>query len=110
MQLLWIELTALLLLIAILVLRCWQRSRRVARAEAARPLGHGFDTTLIGARLKEIRRDYTGSGAPRSRRSPNHDVIAIAVRRSLATLSYFRSARLRQTELPSPPEAEGFSR
>jgi len=103
MQLLWFELGALALLISLLIWRFWQRAKRFAQQERALPSGHGFDTTQVQARLKQVRQDY-GITAQRARRTLNHDLIVMAVRRSLKTLSYFRSKQAAPTD-----NAEGSS-
>ena len=105
MQLLWLELTALALLIGLLIWRCWRQARRIAREVSPLPPGHGFDAIPVQARLLAVREDYSVMAAARYRRNPNHDLIALAVRRSLAKLSYFRSAqanRAETTERESP--------
>ena len=98
MRLLWFEFGALTLLVLLLVWR-WRRYARLsARRERNLPPGHGFDTTLIQMRLNHLRQDYVAGAGPRGRKPPGYELIVIAVRRSLAKLSYFRSAQARQTE------------
>jgi hypothetical protein len=94
MQLIWFELGALTLLVLLLIWRCRKYAERCARKAKYLPPGHGFQTTLVQERLNQLRQDYGSFAASRPRRSPTHDLIVEAVRRSLVKLSYFRSARV----------------
>ncbi|HEX5221805.1 MAG TPA: hypothetical protein VFZ59_19730 [Verrucomicrobiae bacterium] len=98
MLLLWFELAALALLMGLLIWLCRRRAKRVAREMSPLGPGHGFDAMPVQARLQAVRQDYTTISASRYRQNPNHDLIAMAVRRSLAKLSYFRSAAASHTE------------
>jgi len=109
MPLLWFELAMLALLVLLLILLLIRRSRQMARQEKLLPPGHGFDTSHLQARVKEVRQDYIGTAVPRPRQTPNHDLFALAVRRSLATLSYFRSAKSRATDAAEKESHESGS-
>ena len=98
MQILWFEVSALVLLI--LLLRLLQRldAKQAAREQEAMPPGHGFDAKHLQVRLDKSRLDCTAAQL-RPRKNPNHDLVSAAVRRSLKQLSYFRSARAREEEM-----------
>jgi len=98
MQLLWFELSALLLLISFLIWSRWQHAKRFARLEKILPPAHGMDTTLVQIRLQQVRQDYQAAAALRNRSNPNRDLVVMAVRHSLAKLSYFRSAKVRSSD------------
>lgn len=98
MRLLWFEFGALTLLVSFLAWRYLRYARLSARKERNLQPGHGFDTTLVQKRLNHLRQDYSAGAGPRGRKPPGYELIVIAVRRSLAKLSYFRSAHARQTE------------
>jgi len=107
MPLLWFELATLALLFLLLILLSVRRSRQLARQEKLLPPGHGFDTSQLQARVREVRQDYIGTAVPRLRPTPNHDLFALAVRRSLATLSYFRSAKSRAADAEKDSHESG---
>jgi hypothetical protein len=105
MPVLWFVLSALLLLIFLLRVSQWLDTKPSGKVE--NPPGHGFDAAPLQARLRSVRLDYGKTSLQRHRRTPNHDFIVMAVRRSLAKLSYFRSAQASQTETTERESPEG---
>jgi len=109
MQVLWFVLSALLLLILFWGLSQWLDTKHSTREKKSQPPGHGFDATTLQPRLRKVRQDYGEISLQRHRRTPGHDLIVLAVRRSLAKLSYFRSVEARRTqtqELKSQPGSD----
>jgi hypothetical protein len=94
MWLLWFEFGALTLLISLLLgslaRRSWaQRKRRI---NWGFPPPHGFDAIPVQRRVNHLRQDFAAVAALRSRKTPGHDLVVAAVRRSLKQRSYFQPA------------------
>ena len=109
MQVWWFVLSALLLLILFWGLGQWLDRKQSIREKSLGLLGHGFDAATLQPRLRKVRQHYAEVAHERLRRTPGHDLIAMAIRRSFANLSYFRSLeakRTEPTELKSQPGSD----
>jgi len=98
MLLLWIELGLLTVLGSLLLWSRWRQLKQQLRRQLKVEIslrGHGFDTSLVQRRLSTLRKDYCAAFSG-SKKTPQHELFAAAVRQSLRQLSYFRS--LAQTE------------
>lgn len=98
MQVLWFVLSALLLLILFWKLSQWLDAKASSGEKNPGPFGHGLDATTLQPRLRKVRQNHDEVSPERHPRTPGHDLIVMAVRRSLAKLSYFRFAEATRTE------------
>jgi hypothetical protein len=111
MHVLWIEFGALTLLVSLLF---WSSARRLWRqgknsGKIATPLGHGFDAVPVKQRLDHLRQDHSAVAAQRAHRTPGHDLVVAAIRRSVTKLVYFRPVHLGNLEDPNPNSEKRYN-